>query len=87
MIKYDIEAQARLDSISLDGIVDGVDYEDSFTSDSILHGNELLILDRANFRPAGMTQKKNNHLLHTYRSSAFGLAVSPDGNMAFVANP
>lgn len=50
MIKYDIEAQARLDSISLDGIVDGVDYEDSFTSDLILHGNELLILDRANFR-------------------------------------
>ncbi|HLL93961.1 MAG TPA: hypothetical protein VK404_03210, partial [Spirosoma sp.] len=35
-----------LDSISLDG--NG--YTDSFTSDLLLNGNELLVLDRANFR-------------------------------------
>lgn len=86
VIKYDIEAQARLDSISLDGIVDGVDYEDSFTSDLILHGNELLILDRANFRLVRYDLEKTITSSIPTGRQPFGLAVSPDGNMAFVAN-
>ena len=52
VIVYDIENLQRLDSISLNGKVDSIDYEDSFTSDLLLNenNNELLVLDRGNFR-------------------------------------
>jgi len=52
VIIYDIESFIRLDSVSLNGEVDGIDYNDSFTSDLVINeaNNELLVLDRANFR-------------------------------------
>lgn len=52
VLVYDIEKLQRLDSISLNGMVDSVDYEDSFTSDLLLNesNHELLVLDRGNFR-------------------------------------
>jgi DNA-binding beta-propeller fold protein YncE len=52
VIIYDIESLTRLDSVSLNGIVDGIEYIDSFTSDLVANeeNNELLVLDRANFR-------------------------------------
>ncbi len=52
VIAYDIENLVKLDSISLNGKVEGVDYQDSFTSDLLLNEdeNELLVLDRGNFR-------------------------------------
>ena len=52
VIVYDIEKFQRLDSISLNGEVDSINYEDSFTSDLLLNesSNELLVLDRGNFR-------------------------------------
>ena len=50
VIVYDIEQMKRLDSISLNGKINGVEFDDSFTSDLLLNGDELLILDRGNFR-------------------------------------
>ncbi|MGN9430651.1 hypothetical protein ACTMR9_15410, partial [Enterococcus faecium] len=50
VIVYDIEHFKKIDSISLNGKVNNIDFEDSFTSDLLLHNDELLILDRGNFR-------------------------------------
>jgi DNA-binding beta-propeller fold protein YncE len=89
VIVYDIESLIRLDSISLNGAVDGVEYSDSFTSDLVLNetGNELLVLDRANFRMVriDLTSKKITASIKVGRQP-FGLTLSPDNNTAFVAN-
>jgi DNA-binding beta-propeller fold protein YncE len=74
-------AQLRiLDSISLDG--NG--YTDSFTSDLLLNGNELLVLDRANFRlvridlaTKRVTAAPADRSIPTGRQP-FGLAITPD---------
>ena len=89
VIVYDLELMQRLDSISLNGPVGGQSYGDSFTSDLVLNeaGHELLVLDRANFRLVRLD-------LATRRVTAsipvgrqpFGLALSPDGRTALVAN-
>ena len=52
VIIYDINTFTRLDSISLNGKVDNVQYDDSFTSDLVYNEpeNELIVLDRGNFR-------------------------------------
>jgi DNA-binding beta-propeller fold protein YncE len=87
VIVYDIENMQRLDSISLNGKVDGEDFGDSFTSDLLLHNDELLVLDRGNFRMVryNLTNKKITASIPAGRQP-FGLAVSPDGQTAFVAN-
>lgn len=87
VIVFDIERMMRVDSISLDGTVDGVRYEDSFTSDLLVRGNELLALDRGNFRLVryDIRERRITASIPVGRQP-FGLAVSPDGKMAFVAN-
>lgn len=89
VIIYDIEKFQRLDSISLNGKVDSVDYEDSFTSDLLLNesNNELLVLDRGNFRMVriDLANKKITASIKTGREP-FGLSLSPDKKTAFVAN-
>ena len=89
VIIYDIEKLQRLDSISLNGVVDSVDYEDSFTSDLLLNEsiNELLVLDRGNFRMVriDLTTKKITASVKTGRQP-FGLSLSPDKKTAFVAD-
>jgi DNA-binding beta-propeller fold protein YncE len=89
VIVYDIEKFQRLDSISLNGIVDSVGYEDSFTADLLLNesNNELLVLDRGNFRMVriDLTTHKITASIKTGRQP-FGLAISPDEKTAFVAN-
>lgn len=89
VIIYDIERMQRLDSISLNGKVDEFDFDDSFTSDLILNeaNNELLVLDRANFRLVriDLTAKKITASIPTGRQP-FGIALSPDKKIAFVAN-
>lgn len=89
VIVYDIENLVRLDSISLNGIVNGVDYQDSFTSDLLLNEdkNELLVLDRANFRMVrlDLDTRKITASIKVGRQP-FGLALSPDHKQAFVAN-
>ncbi|HTL08295.1 MAG TPA: bifunctional YncE family protein/alkaline phosphatase family protein, partial [Chitinophagaceae bacterium] len=89
VIVYDVEQWQRKDSISLNGVVDGVMYDDSFTSDLLLNaaGNELLVLDRGNFRLLryDLTARKITASIPAGRQP-FGLALSPDKKTAFVAN-
>ena len=89
VIKYDIESLTRLDSISLNGIVNGVDFNDSFTSDLVLNeaNNELLVLDRGNFRMVriNLATRKITASIKVGRQP-FGLTLSPDKKTAFVAN-
>lgn len=89
VIVYDIVRLQRLDSISLNGRVDGVDYQDSFTADLLLNEDrhELLVLDRGNFRMVrlDLNSRKITASIKTGRQP-FGLAISPDHQMAFVAN-
>jgi len=89
VIVYDIEDMKRLDSISLNGKVDTTDFEDSFTSDLVLNddNHELLVLDRANYRMVriDINTKKITASIPTGRLP-FGLALSPDHSIAFVAN-
>ncbi len=89
VIVYDIEKMLRVDSISLNGISGGISFEDSFTSDLLVNeaGNELLILDRGNFRMVryNIDTKKITASIPVGRQP-FGLALSPDKKTAFVAN-
>ncbi len=87
VIVYDIETLQRLDSISLNGKVDGIDFDDSFTSDLLLNKDELLILDRGNFRLVRyhLISKKITASIPAGRQP-FGLALSADKQTAFVAN-
>ena len=89
VIIYDIENLKKIASISLNGTVDGIDYQDSFTSDLMLNpdNNELLVLDRANFRMIriDLTTKKLTASVKVGRQP-FGIAMSPDNKQALVAN-
>ena len=89
VIIYDIEKFKKLDSISLNGPVQGVEYGDSFTSDLLYNhtNNELLVLDRGNFRMVriDLNTLKITASIPTGRQP-FGLALSPDHQLAFVAN-
>ncbi|MCK5776121.1 MAG: YncE family protein, partial [Bacteroidales bacterium] len=89
IIIYDIEKLKTLASISLNGVVNGEDYQDSFTSDLMLNPekNELLVLDRGNFRMVRIdlnTQKVTASI--KVGRQPFGVAMSPDNKQAFVAN-
>jgi DNA-binding beta-propeller fold protein YncE len=89
VIIYDIEKFQRLDSISLNGRVGTTNYDDSFTSDLLLNENknELLVLDRGNFRLVriDLNTLQITASIKTGRQP-FGLALSPDHKTAFVAN-
>lgn len=89
VIIYDIENFQRIDSISLNGRIDSIDYKQSFTSDLLLNesNNELLVLDRGNFRLVriNLDSKKITASIKTGRQP-FGLSISPDKKLAFVAN-
>ncbi|KIC89586.1 phosphoesterase [Flavihumibacter sp. ZG627] len=89
VIVYDIERMQRTDSISLNGRINGVNYEDSFTSDMIYNAeeNELLVLDRGNFRMVriDIASRKLKASINTGRQP-FGISLSPDSKLAFVAN-
>ncbi len=89
VITYDISTLQRLDSISLNGKINGEDFGDSFTSDLLLNeaGNELLVLDRANYRMVriDLASKRITASVKVGRLP-FGLSLSPDKKTAFVAN-
>ncbi|AKD54648.1 bifunctional YncE family protein/alkaline phosphatase family protein [Spirosoma radiotolerans] len=80
---FDTDQHQTIDSVALDG--NG--YTDSFTSDLLLNGSELLVLDRANFRLVriDLSTKRITASIPTGRQP-FGLAISPDKKLAFVAN-
>ena len=89
VIVYDIEKLKRIDSISLNGKIGSYKFEESFTSDLLLNDrkNELLILDRGNFRLVryDLANKKITASIPAGRQP-FGLAISTDRQTAFVAN-
>jgi DNA-binding beta-propeller fold protein YncE len=89
VIVYDYVNYKKVDSIYLDGLFNGVQYQGSFTSDLIYNTqkNELLILDRGNFRLVrySLAQKKITASIPTGRQP-FGLALSPDKKTVLVAN-
>ncbi len=93
VIVYDINTMQRLDSLSLNGRApnDTTDYQDSFTSDLVVNNqngkDELLVLDRANYRLVriDVQARKITATIPTGRLP-FGLAMSPDHTIAFVAN-
>ncbi len=89
VIVYDIVAYKRLDSISLNGTVNGITFDDSFTSDLVYNDakHELLVLDRGNFRLVriDLNTQKITASIPTGRQP-FGLAISPNRNIALVAN-
>lgn len=89
VIVYDVINFRKIDSISLNGTVNGVEYMDSFTSDLLLNtvNNELLVLDRGNFRLVRIDLKSNKITASVkVGRQPFGLALSPDNSTAFVAN-
>ena len=87
VIVYDIENVQRIDSISINGDINAINYDHSFTSDLLVVNDELLILDRANFRMVRYSIK-NKKLIASIPTGRqpFGLAVSKDNTIAFVAN-
>ncbi len=89
VITYDLATNQRLDSISLNGAFGGQQFVDSFTSDLVVNeaNHELLALDRGNFRLVrlDLITKKITASIPVGRQP-FGLALSPDGKTAFVAN-
>jgi len=89
VVIYDIENYKITGSISLNGKVNGEDWQDSFTSDLLLNAdkNELLVLDRGNFRLVriDLNTKKITASIKVGRQP-FGLGISLDHKQAFVAN-
>ena len=89
VIVYDINQLKMVDSISLNGFINGLEYDDSFTSDIIYNEkeNELLVLDRGNFRLVriDLVTKKLKASIKTGRQP-FNLALSPNKEMVMVAN-
>jgi DNA-binding beta-propeller fold protein YncE len=89
VVIYDYAQYKKIDSIKLDGIFNNIKYEGSFTSDLVLleKTNELLILDRGNFRLVRYNLSTNKVVasIETGRQP-FGLAISPDQNTVLVAN-
>lgn len=89
VVIYDYQQFKKIDSIQLDGEVNGINYTGSFTSDLAFHkaSNDLLILDRGNFRLIryNLNQNKIVASIPTGRQP-FGLAISPDQKTVLVAN-
>lgn len=89
VLVYDIQQMRRLDSISLNGKVGDIMFEDSFTSDLLYNSDkkELLVLDRANFRMVRINmQTRQIEASIPCGRLPFGLSISPDKKYAFVAN-
>ncbi|WP_276358974.1 bifunctional YncE family protein/alkaline phosphatase family protein [Daejeonella sp. H1SJ63] len=89
VIVYDYKNFKVLDKINLNGTFGNTSYEDSFTSDLVYNPGkeELLVLDRGNFRLVRINLKKKaiTASIPTGRQP-FGLALSPDFKTALVAN-
>ena len=89
VIMYDIKQFKKIDSISLNGSINGENFDESFTSDIIYNEkeNELLVLDRGNFRLVriDIATKKIKASIKTGRQP-FNLALSPNKEFVMVAN-
>jgi len=89
IIVFDTETLRKTDSISLNGRFEGVDYTDSYTSDLALDATRGLVyaLDRGNNRlvRVELASRRVTGSVNVGRIP-FGISLSPDAKMAFVAN-
>ncbi|MFZ4632606.1 MAG: bifunctional YncE family protein/alkaline phosphatase family protein [Saprospiraceae bacterium] len=86
---WDTRSMRKIDSISLNGTSSGQKYEDSFTSDLAIdrNKNQLLALDRANYRLVKIDLKTRKVLASIPAGRIpFGIALTSDGKKALVAN-
>lgn len=89
VVVFDVQKREKTGEISLDGPLGGVTYGESFTSDLLVNPaqNELLVLDRANFRLVRIdlaTRQLKSSV--SIGRQPFGIALSPDRKLAFVAH-
>jgi DNA-binding beta-propeller fold protein YncE len=89
VVVFDAATYKKIDSISLNGTINGETFDDSFTSNLTINSlkNELLVLDRGNNRlvRVDISTKKITASIPVGRIS-FGISLSKDGKKAFVAN-
>jgi len=86
---FDLVTHQRISSISLDGTYLGATYQNSLTSALALttDGRFLLALDLAHFRLVIVDTRSKEILSSTPTGRMpFGLALSPDGQRAYVSN-
>ncbi len=89
IIFFDLKTMKSLQRISLNGMVNGKNYEDSFVGDLVLSDDEktLYILDQFNFRMVTMNLE-SNQITGSVSVGRFplGIDISADGKLAYVAN-
>lgn len=86
---FDMVTRKRLDALSLDGTVHGVNFSDSLTGTIRLSrdGRRLYALDQAHYRLVILdTQSKQILSSVPVGRMPFGLALSPDEKRAYVSN-
>lgn len=86
---FDLVTHRRLDSMSLDGTFEGATYKDSLPGDLKLSpgGKWLYVLDLAHFRLV-IFDTESKHMVASVPVGflPFALALSPDGDRAYVTN-
>jgi YVTN family beta-propeller protein len=89
VVLFDLNTLRAAGSIGIDGEFAGRQFTDSFTTDLAVSrdGGRLFVLDRANFRlvTIDVGARKVVQSVPVGRLP-FGLALSPDGSLAYVAN-
>jgi DNA-binding beta-propeller fold protein YncE len=89
VLVWDIVNMKKLDSISLNINIDGVQYTEAYASDLTINAvrNQLLVLDRANFRLVVFDLKTRKPIASVPAGRIpFGIQCSPDGRYALIAN-
>lgn len=89
VVVWDTRSMKKIDSISLNGICGSVNYVDSYTSDLTIDPvhQQLLVLDRANFRMVRIDMKTRKLLASIPAGRIpFGITCTPDGKKALIAN-
>jgi YVTN family beta-propeller protein len=89
VVIFDLISKQKTGEISLDGTFAGMNYQDSYTSDIALNprNNRLYALDRGNNRLVTIDLATRTLLASVpVGRIPFGIALSPDGSRAFVAN-
>lgn len=89
IVVLDVLTYRKVDQINLNGVFEGVDYQESFTSDLAIDydRNELFALDRANNRLVRIDLKTKKIIASVKVGRIpFGIALSKDKKYALVAN-
>jgi len=89
LLVLDAPTRKKLAEIPLDGVVDGIKYEDSFPGDLVLSrdGKRLYVVDNANFRLV-IVDTALRKVVASVRVGRYpyAVALSPDERMVYVAN-